>query len=140
MLFDEAVYKTLTPIFGERNVYSSLTSDTLPKDKNDYVIPFALFQSLGGDKYHSFERIYDIEKDNYHLELEVYAPRMSTARQLSLKARMALLKSPYFLAIHQYENMNDRTEWMNKIYGCRQDFSVWVANDVRDYDFPQPKP
>ena len=88
MLFDEAVYKTLAPIFGERNVYSSLTSDTLPKDKNDYVIPFALFQSLGGDKYHSFERIYDIEKDNYHLELEVYAPRMSTARQLSLKARM----------------------------------------------------
>lgn len=132
MLFDEAVYKTLVPIFGERNVYSSLTSDILPKDKNDQVIPFCLFQSLGGEKYHTFSRLYDLEKDNYELEVEVYAPRMATARQLSLKARMALLQSPYFIAIHQLENMNDRTEWMNKIYGCRQDFSVWIKNDPND--------
>lgn len=132
MLFDEAVYKTLVPVFGKGNVYSSLTSDVLPKDKNDQVIPFALFQSLGGDKYHTFSRLYDLEKDNYHLSLEVYAPRMSTARQLSLKARTLLLQSPYFVAIHQYENMNDRTEWMNKIYGCRQDFSVWIKNDPND--------
>lgn len=132
MLLDEALYKTLSPVFGERNVYAALTSDILPREGDRNFTPFCIFEATGGRYYPSFERVYDTEKDNYDVVVTVFSPRMVLSRQLSLKARMAILQSPYFLAVERLENLNDRVEWMNKIYGCRQDLSLWIKNDPND--------
>lgn len=130
MIIDEAIVSTLIPIFGKGKVFSGVSPDILERDLDSKNFkPFAIFRSIGGEVNHTFERIYDTEKENYQIRLEVWGTRIAEVRRLAVKARNAILKSSDFIAVVVEGGMVDDVELGNKLFGCSQDYSLWVFSE-----------
>ena len=130
MILDEAVVDALIPIFGKGKVYSNVSPDILERDLDRNFKPFAIFKANGGEYHPSFERIYDTEKDNYHVRIEVWGTRIADVRRLAIKARNAILESKNFIAVYREGGMVDGVELGNKLFGCSQDFSLWLFTET----------
>ena len=126
MTIDSRIIRTLTPIFGVRNIYSNLTSDTLPKDAKGDFIPFCIFSSNGGQVLESLQRIYDRNKGNWNITIQTFAPRAENARLLARQVEDAILLSKEFLAARAFSNVRDDVDWAMKLYSCAQDFDLWA--------------
>lgn len=130
MIIDEAIVAVLSPVLGEGLVYSGVSPEILERDiMRGSFKPFAIFRVAGGVDYKTFARVYDDGKDHHIVQLEIWGARIADVRRLALRARRALVASDYFLGIYREGGMDDMTEFGNKLYGIRQEFSLWFANE-----------
>lgn len=125
---DARIIRTLTPIFGVRNIYVSVTSDVLPKEADGSFTPFCVFSSDGGTVLESFARIYDRGKSNWTIDIQTFAPRAENARKLARAVETAILESKEFLAARALANCQDDVDWDMKLFSCSQQFDLWVEN------------
>lgn len=128
MTIDEVVVSCLSHVLGEGQVYSNVSPEILERDLDKNFRPFAIFRSAGGVDLKTFERVYDAEKSNYMLQVEVWGTRISSVRRLAFRARDAIIACPAFLGVYREGGMIDRVEFGNKLYGIFQEFDVWLSN------------
>ena len=128
MTVDEAMAKALAPVFGKDRVYNNVTPEILERDLERNFKPFVIFKCHGGTHHATLHRMNDLGKDNYDVLVEVWGTRIGEVRKLAQNARLALLQSGDFLAVHRYGGMVDHVEFGNKLFGTSQDFSLWVSN------------
>ena len=125
---DARIIRTLTPIFGVRNIYATVTSDVLPKEADGSFTPFCVFSADGGTVLESFARIYDRGKSNWTIDIQTFAPRAARARELARAVETAILESKEFLAARAFANCQDDVDWGMKLFSCSQQFDLWVEN------------
>lgn len=109
-------------------VWQDATPDILPRDTNGNILPFILWSIIGGQDQ---EYVEQVASDFSNARIQIHSVSMGVliSAQLAVKARDALLASPYTVGV--LGSAVATYDATRKLRGRRQQFSIW---------FRQPQP
>lgn len=107
----------------EGRVWQHSTPDVLPRFSDDSILPFAIWNLMGGQEQEYVEQSPAPVKRNARIQVSVFAPSALVADLLILEARDALLASVYNVGV--YGSPVGTYDVARKLVGRFQQFSIW---------------
>lgn len=122
MTLSEIIAQILVPAVGTR-VWQNATPDDLPRSSTGVILPFVIWQRMGGQDDTYVEQSPAPEYSHARIQITYFTTMSITTDKLWLQGRDLMLAAPYTVGV--YGSPVGAHDAPRKLQGLRQQYSIW---------------